>query len=144
MSELLVNINQRYKSSTRIDSGNVDIASFLDSFVLHGTAVNILETISKDYEGSDQRAYTLTGPYGSGKSTLGLFLSLLLDQNSRTRKLAQQKLESFNIEFANSFHHRFKIKKGWNVVKHVSSLTSPAHAFLESTYIAFDLSLIHI
>ena len=143
MSELLVNINQRYKSSTRIDSGNVDIASFLDSFVLHGTAVNILETISKDYEGSDQRAYTLTGPYGSGKSTLGLFLSLLLDQNSRTRKLAQQKLESFNIEFANSFHHRFKIKKGWNVVKHVSSLTSPAHAFLESTYIAFDIEFDH-
>ena len=133
MDNLLVEIKQRYKSSTRIDSNLTDSKVFIDNFILHGTAINVLETISRDYEGSEQRAYTLTGPYGSGKSTIALFMSLLLSENKKDREYAEDKLdcaEGIKSEFPN----RFNIKKGWKTIKHVCSMTSPEHAILKSLY----------
>jgi energy-coupling factor transporter ATP-binding protein EcfA2 len=131
MDNLLVDVRQRYKSSTRIDGQLDDSKVFIDNFILHGTAINVLETISRDFEGSEQRAYSITGPYGSGKSTIALFLSLLLSTNKDERDYAEDSLdcaEGLKSEFPN----RFKIKKGWKVVKHVCAMESPAHALLRS------------
>ncbi|MCJ8321278.1 MAG: hypothetical protein MJK12_16685 [Colwellia sp.] len=131
MDKLLVDVRQRYKSSTRIDGQLDDSKVFIDNFILHGTAINVLETISRDFEGSEQRAYSITGPYGSGKSTIALFLSLLLSTNKDERDYAEDSLdcaEGLKSEFPN----RFKINKGWKVVKHVCAMESPAHALLLS------------
>ena len=58
---------------------------------MHGTAVNVLDTLSRDFSGSEQRAYTLTGPYGSGKSTIALFLSSLLSSKFNLNLLTNNK-----------------------------------------------------
>ncbi len=133
-----ININQRYKSSTRIDSDNTNFRPFIDDFILHGTAVNILDTLSRDFSGSEQRAYTLTGPYGSGKSTLALFLSSLLSADQQERDYATKKLEKAN-GILDDFTSRFNVKKGWKVVKHVCGLDSPANSILMSLLSSFDI-----
>ncbi|MCC4832821.1 AAA family ATPase [Shewanella sp. 10N.7] len=139
MSHQSININQRYKSSTRIDGSHIDYKGFIDDFILHGTAVNVLDTLSRDFDGSEQRAYTLTGPYGSGKSTIALYLSSLLSQDAKVRKLATAKLKNAN-GLLDSFTSRFKVSKGWKVVKHVCGLESPANAILASLYKALEIN----
>lgn len=138
MTSLPININQRYKSSTRIDSELIDYKSFIDEFILHGTAVNILDTLSRDFAGSEQRAYTLTGPYGSGKSTIALYLSSLLSSNKQERSYATKKLDKAN-GLLDGFTSRFNVKKGWKVVKHVCGLEAPANSILASLYSAYDI-----
>ena len=129
MSNLLVDVKQKYKSSTRIDSQLEDSKQFIDNFIPHGTAINVLETISRDFEGSEQRAFTITGPYGSGKSTVALFLSLLLSTNKDERDYAEDLLD--NAEGLKSeFPNRFKINNGWKTIKHVCAMESPANSIL--------------
>jgi len=137
MANLPIEINQRYKSSTRIDSSEYNFKDFINGFILHGTAINVLGTISREYDGSAQRAYTLTGPYGSGKSTIALFLASLLSTDKKERSFAQKKIKQSN-EIAD-FSMKFKVKKGWNIVKHVCGLESPANSILISIYTAFEI-----
>jgi len=131
-------IKQRYKSSVRIDSKQSDYNLSIDDFILHGTAVNVLDTISQDIAGSEQRAYTLTGPYGSGKSTLALFLSSLLSTNKKERIYATKKLSKAN-GVLDEFSTRFNNKRGWKVIKHVCGLEAPANAILISIFSAFNI-----
>jgi ABC-type cobalamin/Fe3+-siderophores transport system ATPase subunit len=123
-------VNPRYKTSARID-GVDDFVTFINDFILHGTAINTLETLSRSYAQSAQRTYTLTGPYGSGKSTLALFLSSLLSQDNTERELAHKKLES-SAGVSQLVQNSFEVKKGWKVIKHVCGLTSPAQSILKS------------
>lgn len=139
MDNLLVEIKQRYKSSTRIDSNLTDSKVFIDNFILHGTAINVLETISRDYEGSEQRAYSITGPYGSGKSTIALFMSLLLSENQKDREYAEDKLDCAE-GIKSDFPNRFNIRKGWKTIKHVCSMASPEHAILKSLYSGLNIT----
>jgi hypothetical protein len=138
MSESLITINQRYKSSTRIDTDSNDLAPFIDDFILHGTAINVLDTVSREFKSSTQRAYTITGPYGSGKSTVALFLSCLLSTDTKQRKYAIQKLtHSQNI--ITDFNSRFELNNGWKTVKHVCGLEAPANSILISLLNAFNI-----
>jgi energy-coupling factor transporter ATP-binding protein EcfA2 len=133
-----ITVNQRYKSSTRIDSDIKDYKNFVDDFILHGTAINTLDTISKAYDGSEQRAYTLTGPYGVGKSTIALYLSLLLSPKKAERDYAQDKLSKADKSLT-KFPQLFNVKKGWKVIRHVCGLEAPANAILISFYNAFKI-----
>ncbi|WFO20875.1 hypothetical protein ATS73_019305 [Pseudoalteromonas sp. H100] len=137
MSESLITINQRYKSSTRIDTDNTDFSPFIDEFVLHGTAINVLDTISREFENSTQRAFTITGPYGSGKSTVALFLSCLLSTDTKKRSYALKKLNN-SQSVITDFEERFALKNGWQTVKHVCGLEAPANSILVSLLNAFD------
>ncbi|MDO6841237.1 hypothetical protein Q4602_17265 [Paraglaciecola chathamensis] len=126
----LIQVNPRYKTSTRID-GTDEYRAFIDDFILHGTVINTLETISRSFANSAQRTYTLTGPYGSGKSTLALFLSSLLSQNTDERSYAHNKLAN-NEGVLELVAESFGIHHGWKVIKHVCGLASPAQSILKS------------
>ncbi|MGL4473268.1 MAG: hypothetical protein ACRCT7_02195, partial [Shewanella sp.] len=68
----IYSISVRHQRSARIDS---DLTTeFFDGFVYHGTAQNALETLTRQFSQTGQSNYTLTGPYGSGKSTIALLL----------------------------------------------------------------------
>ncbi|WP_371187830.1 hypothetical protein [Thalassotalea maritima] len=140
MTKLLVEVKQKYKSSTRIDSQLEDSKKFIDNFILHGTAINVLETISRDFSGSEQRAYTITGPYGSGKSTVALFLSLLLSTNKDEREYAEDSLDSAE-GLRSQFPNRFKITKGWKTIKHVCAMESPAHSILYTVATSLGITI---
>ncbi|MAJ69461.1 MAG: hypothetical protein CL584_07635 [Alteromonadaceae bacterium] len=125
----MITIKQNYKSSTRID-GLVDSKQFIDNIVLHGTALSTLETLGKEVKNTNQRCFTLTGTYGTGKSTFALFMSLLLSADKKVRSLASKKLLATNAD--STFSKDFKVKKGWKVVKHVCGLGAPAEGLANS------------
>lgn len=129
-TSLPIQVNPRYKTSTRID-GTDEYHAFIDDFILHGTVINTLETISRSFANSAQRTFTLTGPYGSGKSTLALFLSSLLSQNIDERSYAHNKLKK-NDGLSKLIAESFEIHHGWKVIKHVCGLSSPAQSILKS------------
>ncbi|WP_137227205.1 hypothetical protein [Shewanella sp. MEBiC00475] len=138
MTKPLITINQRYKSSTRIDSNSENLRTFIDDFILHGTAVNVIDTVSREFAANAQRVYTITGPYGSGKSTVALFLSCLLSDDAALRSYAMAKLQT-SPALHEEFSRRFDIKNGWNTVKHVCGLESPANSILLSLYNTFSI-----
>jgi hypothetical protein len=125
----VITIKQNYKSSTRID-GLVEPKQFIDNIVLHGTALSTLETLSKEVKNTNQRCFTLTGTYGTGKSTFALFMSLLLSADKKVRGLASKKLLATQVD--STFSNDFKVKKGWKVVKHVCGLGAPAEGLANS------------
>lgn len=125
----LISVNPRYKTSTRID-GTDKCKSFIDDFIVHGTAISTLETLCKTYTESSQRTFTITGPYGSGKSTLALFFSYMLSSDKRIRDYASDKVKKFDglVEASSELSS----KSGWKAIKHVCGLTSPAQGLLLS------------
>lgn len=131
----MISVNPRYKTSTRID-GTDRYKTFIDDFIVHGTAVNTLETIYKTYTESSQRTFTITGPYGSGKSTLALFHSYLLSNDKKIRSYASNKVKNFPslLEARDSLVGPI----GWRVIKHVCGLSSPAQGLLLSLSDSFN------
>ena len=83
-----VSINSRFIRSVRLDAdlGRHDI---LESFVLQPSATAALETLARQINETQQRAFTWTGPYGSGKSSLALALCSLVHEDSKVRSLAR-------------------------------------------------------
>lgn len=73
----IVSVARRFQRSTKIDA-DYNSPEALSGFVLQTSGLNAVNTIADFYQKSTQRAFTLTGPYGSGKSSLALFFSSLL------------------------------------------------------------------
>ena len=133
----MIRIKQNYKSSTRID-GAVDSKTFVENFVLHGTALSTLDTLGKEVRNTSQRCFTLTGTYGTGKSTFALFMSLLLSGCKKDRDFAQKKLLA--ADPSSSFINELGLKKGRRIVKHVCGLDSPAEGLANSILQALENS----
>lgn len=127
-----ITINEKYKSSIRLDSLGDDFEEFLDSLILHGTLKGTLSSISRELEGSQQRAFTITGPYGSGKSTLAGLLSGLVSKELSTKQAARRILSSGDDDILSQIDNAFPGKKGFSVVKHVCGLSNPVQAITES------------
>lgn len=67
-----IEINAAFQRSARIDSKIQD--GFIENYIFHNTSRSILNRIALSYDKSNQGSFTLTGPYGTGKSSLALFL----------------------------------------------------------------------
>lgn len=87
----VVSISRQFLRSVRIDTdlGNKDA---LSGYICQGTARALLENMSKQIIETNQRAFTWTGPYGGGKSSLALGLRSLVSPNSKLREKAWQVL----------------------------------------------------
>lgn len=126
-----VYINDKYKSSVRIDSVSDDFDSFLKSVIIHGTMLSTIATIAHEIHGSSQRAFTVTGPYGSGKSTLASLIAGAISSNIDDRRLTLEKFKNAN-SLDETFEKGFPYKKGWGVVKHVCGLGNPSQSIAKS------------
>ena len=82
-----VRIARRFHRSIRIDSDFGDAAS-LEGFVCPQSFADVLLTMARHVSETGQGAYTWTGPYGSGKSSLVVALSALLNGNAGLQKEA--------------------------------------------------------
>ncbi|MDE0343140.1 MAG: ATP-binding protein, partial [Deltaproteobacteria bacterium] len=76
-----VRITRRFLRSIRIDSDFGAVTS-LEGFVCPQSFANVLLTMARHVSETRQGAYTWTGPYGSGKSSLVVALSALLHGNA--------------------------------------------------------------
>lgn len=105
----IVQIARHYQRSIRIDIdlGRMDA---LDGYICHATATGVLETMGRQLIQSEQRAFTWTGPFGGGKSSLAIALASALSANKKIRSKARGILKVDEIQ---SFDKAFPCKKGW-------------------------------
>lgn len=82
-----VRIARRFLRSIRIDTDLDDVAA-LDGFVCPQSSADVLLTMARHVSETGQGAFTWTGPYGSGKSSLVVVLSALLNGNIGLQKKA--------------------------------------------------------
>ena len=82
-----VRIARRFLRSVRIDSDLGDTAA-LEGFICPQSSADILSTMARHVSETGQGAFTWTGPYGSGKSSLIVALSALLNGNAGLQKKA--------------------------------------------------------
>ncbi|MHA3056595.1 hypothetical protein ACX1NT_01535 [Acinetobacter sp. ANC 5584] len=123
-------IHVNHLLSTRLDS---DISKdFFERVIFHGTAYNSLKTIVDSFYENTQSAFTLTGSYGTGKSTLAAILSGLLHSNDEIRTAARKLVN--DSELLNKVDSIFRVssEKPWLIIKAVGGVTSPVELFYKS------------
>lgn len=88
----VVTISRQFLRSVRIDAdtGREDA---LSGYVCQGTARSLLENMARQLRDTKQRAFTWTGPYGGGKSSLALMLCSLVGKNKVLRSKAKKILD---------------------------------------------------
>ena len=117
----VVSVNGRFLRSVRIDQDDRNEA--LDGFVFSSSVQEILNNFSHQQFESGQGAFTWTGPYGSGKSSLALVLSALLSGSEQERATAAKKTDP---EFAKELWKLLPPKRdGWKCVSVVGRSMDP-------------------
>jgi hypothetical protein len=108
-----VSISRQFLRSVRIDTdfGREDA---LTGYVCQGTAKALLESMATQIKDTRQRAFTWTGPYGGGKSSLALMLCSLVGPSAALRKKAKSIL---NVPADSPINVAFSSKEnGWLVL----------------------------
>lgn len=82
-----VNIARNYQRSIRIDI-DYGRSDALDGYICHGTATQVLENMILQLKETNQGAFTWTGPFGGGKSSLALTLASAIGRNKAIRTKA--------------------------------------------------------
>ncbi len=84
-----VAIEPRFQRAIRIDTDLGD-PDALRGFVCPPSSIGILRSMAEHVSSTGQAAFTWTGPYGSGKSSLVIALSALLNGNAALREEASE------------------------------------------------------
>jgi len=118
-----VHIAQRFQRAIKIDSdfGN---SESLDGFICPASSLNVIMNMAKHVSNSGQCAFTWTGPYGSGKSSLVVALGSLLNGNTGRRTKAAKIIG--DSEAQNVWGKLPPKSKGWKILPVVGRRESPA------------------
>ncbi len=86
-----VSVSRQFLRSINLeaDLGRVDA---LQGYICQETAKDLVKTMAHHINHTQQRAFTWTGPYGGGKSSLALMLSSLVSSNNVLREIAKDLL----------------------------------------------------
>lgn len=134
------NLNQYYQVnvnhllSTRLDA---DISKdFFEKIVFHGTAYNALSTLVS----STSSTFTVTGSYGTGKSTLAAILTGYLHSNYEVRNSVKKLINDAELEA--KLEQVFSTKeidiKPWLVIKAVAGVVEPIELLRQAVLNAVD------
>jgi len=107
-----VQIARQYQRSIRLDA-DLGRQDALDGYVCHGTVKAVLENMAQQVLGSEQRAFTWTGPFGGGKSALALTFASTLISDQSLRSRARERLLP---ELLKLLDDAFPVTLGWRVV----------------------------
>lgn len=120
----VVTISRQFLRSVRIDT-DVGRDDALLGYICQGTASALLESMARQITETRQRAFTWTGPYGGGKSSLALMLCSLVGPQPKVRAKARQLLD---IPERSLVHQAFEAKgDGWLVVPVVGKRADVLH-----------------
>lgn len=123
-----VHVAPRFQRAVRIDA-DVDDPRALDGFVCPQSAVQTLLTMARHVRETRHCAFTWTGPYGSGKSSLVVVLGAALAGDARRRAKAAEILGA--KAFAQLDKHMPRLTKGWRMLPVVGRRGSPVEAIGE-------------
>jgi hypothetical protein len=113
-------INNKFCRSVNINNDYNDI-ELLKTIICPNSFKLIIENMLDNVYSTGQTAFTWTGPYGAGKSSLALLLTALLGKNKRKRDIAETIVGS---TFKKKIFTKLKINKGWKVLPIVCELDS--------------------
>jgi len=124
-----VTVARRFQRAVRIDN-DIDAPEALEGFVCPRSSAEILESMAAHVLETGQGAFTWTGPYGSGKSSLIVALAALLSRNPTCREAAR---ELVGEATADAIVRAFCVgDHGWAAVPVVGSRTDPAKAIAQA------------
>lgn len=130
----IVRVSPRYARSINLER---DTASrdALDGYILTSTAKGCLERILYAlHEKNGQRAWTLTGPYGSGKSAFALFLAGILGPSDDTLgRAANDIARKQAFDLSKKFFSKRDPGKGFCIIKLSGAQEPMLPAFLAAS-----------
>ena len=122
-------VARRFQRAVRIDTDLGD-PSALEGFICPRSSAVVLETMSRHVAESGQGAFTWTGPYGSGKSSLVVALSALLHGESAIRSEAGSVIGG---DTAKAVWEAFPPRtKGWQILPVVGRRDHPERLIREA------------
>ena len=126
-----VRIARRFLRSIRIDA-DLGETSALEGFICPQSSADVLATMARHVAETGQGAFTWTGPYGSGKSSLVVALAALLNGNAGLRKPAGK---LFGRKLTGDIHRALPTgTKGWRVVPVVGRRDDPVTVIGEAVH----------
>ena len=122
-------VARRFQRAVRIDTDLGD-PSALEGFICPQSSAVVLETMARHVFESGQGAFTWTGPYGSGKSSLVVALSALLHGESDVRGEAGSLIGE---DTAKAVWEAFPPRtKGWHILPIVGRRDHPERLIREA------------
>ena len=124
-----VHVARRFLRSIRIDTDLTE-SSALEGFICPQSSKDVLMTMARHISETGQGAFTWTGPYGSGKSSLVVALSTLLNGNDSLRAQAG---EVFGQESTKTIAKALPSgTEGWRIVPVVGVRDDPVRIIGEA------------
>lgn len=121
----LVRVVPYYQRSIQL-SEDIGRQDAVDGYICHETARSVLHSMVQQVVNTNQRAFTWTGPYGSGKSSLALVFSNALSNNHKAQTILRtDTITGFDKAFPTS-------EKGWLIIPVVGSRRSFIAAISEA------------
>jgi hypothetical protein len=119
-----VGVAQRFRRSIRIDA-DIATGDALSGFVCPPSSAAALQSMAQHVSETGQSAFTWTGPYGSGKSSLAVALAACLSQGDSTAAAAGS--------LGRATHSAIRLalppgEQGWRVLPVVGRRGKPAQA----------------
>ena len=124
-----IRIARRFQRSIRIDSDLGDPAA-LDGFICPRSSAEVLETMARHVAENGQGAFTWTGPYGSGKSSLVVALSAALNGDRKLSRNAESVLGQKTAELI--WEALPPRTRGWRILPVVGRRDRPAQVIGEA------------
>lgn len=127
--ENTVRVIRRFQRAIRIDADLGD-SEALSGFVCPQSSADVLLSMARHATKTGHTAFTWTGPYGSGKSSLVIALSALLGRDNKLHKLA---IDTVGPDVANELLKAFpRSRSGWAIVPVVGRREDPAEVLGEA------------
>jgi hypothetical protein len=124
-----VHVARRFQRSIRVDTDIVESAA-LDGFVCPPSAAQALLSMARQVAETGHGAFTWTGPYGSGKSSLAIALAALLGTDGSRRARARA---SIGPDTSAQLRALLKTgRKGWTTLPIVGRRADPASVIAEA------------
>lgn len=108
----VIDIKRRFLKSINL---NLDFGRYdaIDGYILQSSTQKLLHTLGHHLTHTQQKAFTLTGPYGTGKSLLALTIASLAGGTDTLRNQAKAILSN---DDTNAFVQYFSTDKPWLVL----------------------------
>ena len=124
-----VHVARRYRRAIRLET-DLGAASALEGFICSRTAAEVLESMARHVLETEQFAFTWTGPYGGGKSSLAVVLGSLLGESQRFREEAAEVLgERTTALLREALPPR---RRGWRILPVTGRRDRPAQVIGEA------------
>ena len=124
-----VQIGRRFLRSIRVDTDLGDLAA-LKGFICPRSSADVLITMARAVSETGHGAFTWTGPYGSGKSSLVVALSALLETNPQLSQAAE---EIFDQDVTKAVRGALHVgSRDWRIIPVVGTRADPVNLICEA------------